>query len=461
MNIPLPLFGLFMLVLLVLALRAPRYLLLIWPITLLVGQTTRTLIGPAPFYWYDATALVILARLYLSGDLNTWPHAVPRWHWWFVAAAFLFGTLVPIGRYGLSKEMFWILAHSSLAWMAFAIGLGLYLSPRGAEYRRQLGFGLLGALTITAGIALLQFGDETMAIAVNRFFNRDLTGSLLLMDDFAGQYNSSRVNGPWGGPNEFGGTTAIAAAIGLLLFAEISKKLCYACLALAAVVVATTVSRQVLVAAAIGAIAGMLVGSGRGRARIIGALALVLLAGVATGAYQNWSERLARWEGGIDKDTNVMGRLVVGPQRLIKLIEVDPSVVVVGVGLDVQKLTRKVQDKEQEVGIYRYGFASNSFLLPLYYLGITGFVLTIAFWGWVLRRAWLLTGDSRALAVGVATTAIFLVAADNYAFMFEVTVTMLFLLGATIAGRWVTDAVSTSAPAAQASPQPQYANLIS
>ncbi|HZF25167.1 MAG TPA: hypothetical protein VEZ88_02815, partial [Steroidobacteraceae bacterium] len=156
-------------------------------------------------------------------------------------------------------------------------------------------------------------------------------------------------------------------------------------------------------------------------------------------------------------DINIVGRLVIGPQRMFALISQDPSVLLVGAGLDMQKLAKKSADSEERFGLYRYGAASNSFLLPLYYMGIAGFTINLAFWLWTLSKALRLPRDSRALDVACVVTAMALVASDNYASVVKVTVAMLFLLAAVVAGRWSTQ---DCAPAPAASPQPRFANVL-
>ena len=133
MNLSLPLFFGLLAALVLLAWRKPAGLFLLWPIALLLFPSTRTNLGAAPVYWYDAVSVIILARLYLSADLAHWPGGVPRWHWWFVASGVVFGTLLPLARYGASLEMGWILGHAALAWMAFPIGVALSNGPNARE----------------------------------------------------------------------------------------------------------------------------------------------------------------------------------------------------------------------------------------------------------------------------------------------------------------------------------------
>jgi hypothetical protein len=459
MNLPLAAFAVLLALLLALAWRSPKYLYAAWPVALLVIPSGRTMFGAAPFYWYDAVSLAILARLYLGGELKEWPASIPRWHRWFIGIALFFGTLVPIVRYGFSPQMLWILGHASVAWMAFPIGLALYIAPGAQTYRRFLGFGLLFALAVTAVIAVLEFGNEGRAAALNTFFFRDMQGQVAMIEDVGAALSAARVNGPHGDPNTFGGTTAIVCAICLLMFGQQRKWLTWAAVGLAVVVIAGTVSRQVLVAAAVGGLAVIAFGTARARIRVVLAATLLGLVAAASGVAAHWGHRLSKWEGGVQQDINVVGRLIIGPMRTLALINEDPSVLVVGAGLDLQKLVKKAGDQAEQIGMYGRGAASNSFLLPLYYMGIGGFVVTLWLWIWTLRKALSMPPSIRALDVASVVTTMVLIASDNYASVVKVTVAMLFLLAAIVAGRWLTqDAPSPSAATEPA--RSRFSNLL-
>jgi hypothetical protein len=415
--------------------------------------------GGAPFYWYDAVSLALMARLYAAGDLKDWPTGFPHWHRWFIGIAVFFGTLVPIIRYGFSPEMLWILWHASVAWLAFPIGLALYIAPGAEIYRRFLSYGLVASLAVTAVIAALEFGNEGRAAAFNSFFFRDMLGQVAMIQDVGATLSAARVNGPHGDPNTFGGTTAIVCAICLLLFGQQKKWLTWVAVALSVIVIAGTVSRQVLVAAAVGSLAVLVLGTARARMRVVIAAALLGFIAVASGVATHWGHRLSKWEGGVQQDINVVGRIIIGPMRTIALINEDPSVLVVGAGLDLQKLQKKASDKSEEIGIYGRGAASNSYLLPLYYMGISGFVVTLWFWIWTLRKALAMSSAVRALDVACVVTTMILIASDNYASVVKVTVAMLSLLAAIVAGRWLTENEPTATLAATAA-RPKFANLL-
>lgn len=438
MNIALPFFVVFIVLLFIFAWKRPQYLFLAWPVLLLVFPTNRTFIGPAPFYWYDAITMLLLFRIWKSVNLRAWPRRIPQWHWWFLGIGLLFGTLFPVFRYGFDVQMLWIYGHVALAWLAFPIGMALHLVPRQETYRRNFALGLIIALISGAIIASLQVGNQVMAETVNNFYYGDMKEHLILLKETGARLSSNRTNGPYGDPNTFGGTTAITCAVTLLLLAGRSRKWALVAFVSAAVVVAMTVSRQVLVASAIGFIIAFIMENYANRLRTIGIVLLVVAVSLASGVIDNWTKRLAKWEGGIGQDTNMTARLVIGPMNLFSVIEKDPTVLLTGVGLDVQKLVGKNDEIKAEVGYLNEGFVSNGFLLSLYYLGIFGFVLMIAFWAWVFKKAIALPHSIRPLGVGSIATSLLLISADNYPFIAEVTVSMLFVLAALIAGRWWT-----------------------
>ena len=267
------------------------------------------------------------------------------------------------------------------------MALHLAPTPQQQEYRHSFTHGMIAALLATATIAMMQFGNAALAGAVNDFYFGDMPGHLKLANEMGAILSSERANGPYGDPNTFGGTSALAGTATLLLLADRSRKLSLLALGATAVIVAATVSRQVLVAALVGLFVAVLIGTANSRIRILGAAILIAAIVLAGGFGENWGNRLAKWEGGLDKDVNVVGRTIIGPKRLLSVIEHDPSVLLVGVGLDVQKLAQKSEGMSSEVDTLTKGFVSNSFLLSLYYLGVFGFSLMLAFWVWTLSRA--------------------------------------------------------------------------
>lgn len=431
MNLSLPLMLAFLTSLLVIGRWRPQYLFFIWAVILLLLPTTRTLIGGAPIYWFDIAAIVLLGAIYSHHGLWRWPRRVPKWHLWFIGVGLVLGTLVPVLVYRTAVlEMAWTWAHTSLAWMAFVIGFAPYISRKGADYQTALGMGILTAIVIAAVGAALQFGNADVSAAMNKFYFSDHTSGKQLRDIYIKEYFTSRVNGPHGDPNTFGGKAVIMAIACAWLLRNKPRTWVYAGLIGAAVIILATVSRQCLMAAALGGMVILLLSRSRVRAQAMVIAGVCAVVASVAGFSTNWSERLGRFEGGVEEDIGWVARLVLGPERLMQAIAENPRILVTGVGLDVNKLVEKGVD----LAGLDFGFVSNGFLLPLFYLGVLGFFITLAFWIWVARAAAGLPGTLRATGLGSVAALMVLIAADNYAFLNETVVAMLFLVGGVLAG---------------------------
>lgn len=433
MNVEIKYFALFIVFLIILARKKPHYLYFVWAASLLVFPTTRTFVVSIPFYWYDIVALFLIARLYIGRELRNWPAHLPHWHWAFIIVAIVFGTMLPVLRYGWSREMLWILFHSSIAWMAFPIGVSLFISPYAKRYQWYLGAGLVCSLIAIAIMALLQFGNPTVAVAIDEFYFEDMYGEGQIGSE-AILISSQRVTGPHQGPNELGGMSILAAAICALLFSQSSKWMAYCSTVCVSVIVALTVSRHQLLAVAVGFCVAGLFASYSARIRMIGGVIIIIVLAGLTGISQNWGERISRLEN-IQSDAGVIPRVVDGPKRLFSLFSKDPTVFFSGVGLEAARYAVKDKQNPGRNIMYVEGYVSNGFLLYFYYLGISGFVLVLVFWAWTFRRALLMSKNERWLGAGCVATAMTLIASDNYAFNIEVVVSLLFLIPTIIAGK--------------------------
>jgi len=117
--------------------------------------------------------------------------------------------------------------------------------------------------------------------------------------------------------------------------------------------------------------------------------------------------------------------------RLAAVIAHEPSLLLTGTGLDPEKLDAKSKlDADFETG-----FVSNGFLLPLYYLGVFGFVLFGLFWLWAFKRALGSPPATRGMMCGFVAMSVILVVSDNYGFIYEPAVGLLFLIVGLIAGQ--------------------------
>lgn len=431
MNLTLPWLLAFLAALIVIGRSRPNYLYFIWALVLLVFPTTRTLVAGAPLYWFDVVTLALLSSLYAYHGFRFWSPHVPKWHWWFIGVGFVFGVLIPVLYYRTAVlEITWTWGHTSLAWMAFLLGFVPYITRRGESYQTALGMGILASIFILATEAALQFGNAEVSVALNKFYFRDHVSGNPVNDLFVKEYFTTRVNGPHGDPNTFGGKAVIMAIACAWLLRRHAKKYMYAGFVGAMVIVLATVSRQCLLAALVGGSIILLFSRSGLRARALFVAGIGAVVASAAGFSGGWSERLGRFEGGVSEDIGWIARLVLGPERLLNAIAEHPTIIITGVGLDVHKLVANGVD----VGNLSYGFVSNGFLLPFFFLGISGFLLTLIFWSWVMRAAAGLPRTLRATGLGSVAAMMLLIFADNYSFLNETVVAMLFLVAGVIAG---------------------------
>ena len=422
-------FGIYLLTMAMASVVRPHWVVGVWAITVFLFPTTRTLVGPAPIYWFDLATIVVLAVLY-SKRRFLWPSGMTQWHWWFVGYAAFFGLVWPAVRYTPSAELVYVWLHTSLAWMAFPIGVLVAFSPYSQRYCSSLAGGLLVALVGMAALAVIQKGDPQGALLVNEIYRGDMDG-LWTDSMFGGMRYSARPNGPYGAATSFAGVACIVAlAIASLRGLE-SKRWWWSGAALAGVVTLLTLTRHVLVAAAVGVVVVVLTSSARQSLKALVLGSVVASVFIAVGLGMGWQDRFDRTSGGVLTDLSITARVVEGPLRLAALIAAEPLVVVTGVGLDVQKIASTGID----VGIADSGFVSNGFVLPLYYLGIGGFVLTIGFWIWVYRTAGWSKSSRGGVLRGLVVAAAVLIASDNYSFLDESAVAGLFVFAGCLVGQ--------------------------
>lgn len=406
----------------VLGLRSlrPSSLLFLWPFLLLVAPPARAVFGPIPIYVYDVLGLVMFSLVIERWRHQPWPPGVAPWGLWIFAALAAFGTFAPMWRYGVHPEMLWNLGHSGIAFGVVLIGAALV---RVATPNERLAFcwGLAAGLCVLAVVALLQWTSLTWSQFFFKIYYANIDRGDVLRSAGLAKSFASRAIGPFGSPNTFA-VVALVAALNCWLFSGASRSRVVIVAAMAAtLIIFTTTSRQALIGAAIIGVGYMLVSP---LARSLPRLALgavVALPVIVLFGADAWTNRLSRLSEGVGED-NVNARLVVGPQRLWAMYEKDPSFLFTGVGLEVQKLARygivSVSDALQ-------GFVSNGFLLYLYYLGIVGFALMLAFW-WNLLRVGAKTPQLvRGICFGGVLGMIFVVFSDNHAFMAEELVTLI------------------------------------
>tara|TARA_R110002110_G_scaffold54639_4_gene156685 strand:- start:7091 stop:8464 length:1374 start_codon:yes stop_codon:yes gene_type:complete len=408
----------------------PRLLFLILPLAIFVVPTWRLNIV-FPLYLYDLVAVLALSEVVRRGALQAWPRTLPPWHYYFLSVFILLGAFLPILRYGAHPEIIWIIVHAGLSYSMVLTGFALLLVPALKPHLKEFLRGISISLVLLAAIAMLERNNLGMVNFFHQIFYPDLD-SRFLQSDFAKTIFASRVPGPFLNSNAFGAVAVLLGATMLVLTDGRQRALALACVAL---IIFATVSRQCLIALAVIAICALVFrrqSQSRALAAIAALLALPIGVSLATVLpyFSSWTERLGRWQGGILSDSNIVARVINGPERLAALINEYPFVLLTGVGLDIQKLAAKGVD----VGALSSGFVSNSFLLALYSFGFIGLVLFISFWAWALIRASRVPASHRHLAIGAVAGSIVLFAADNTPFILEGAIFLnSFLVGAVAA----------------------------
>lgn len=406
----------------------PNYLFSLWVILLFVFPTTRTYLGPAPVYWFDVATMIVCAMI-LSRPASIWPAGGIKWHWWFISYAFIFGLLIPSLRYSPTAESIYVWGHTSLAWMAFPIGVNIAYNIHYGSYRQIVIYSLMSVLTCLALLAVFQKGDGASALAVNEFYRGDMDG-MWTESAYGIERYSHRPNGPYGAATTFAGVAMIVGLIVAVLNGSRRTWIIWLAAGLIAAVTLLTLTRHVLVAAVAGLCVAVLSSRAKNKAKLLFVGGVFAAAAALAGVSLGWGERVALTNGGVLSDISIASRLVVGPLRLFQYLVSDPVSLITGVGLDVQKLAASGVD----VGAAASGFVSNGFLLSLYYLGVGGLALMVSFWGWIYLSTKRMAANRGSVVRGLVVVAVAVVAADNYAFLEESAVAGLFLFAGCVAG---------------------------
>lgn len=419
--------------LLLLGLGRRSWLFAAWVICLLVFPTFRLNFSGAPVYFYDLLTLLALLFLGLAGRLNGWPRGVPRWHLWFIGLAFVLSVLFGTTRHGWSPLLLWIWGHTSLAWLAFALGVLAAFTEEGEVFRRGLETGLLVSLAALSAMAVIQYAELPGCEALTTLLYGDL-GNEEAVEALRRGLETNRAMGPHFAPTTFAGM-AVLSAMGLWLLAgPAGRKRWGLGAALAGGILLCTVSRHALLAVAAGGLAMLLLSrtSWITKSACLLGLGAALAGATAAGVFLQggWGSRLSKWEDGLLEDDNTAARVVWGPARLARFLVREPWLLVSGNGLDPEKFVARSQQETE----FESGFVSNGFLLQLYYLGVPGFLLHGLFWAWALGLAWRFPDAWQPARVGCVVTAVLIVAADNYSVVYEPAVALLFLLVGLLAG---------------------------
>jgi hypothetical protein len=350
-----------------------------------------------------------------------------------IGTAFGLSVVAGFFRDGFSASAVYNWGHSTLAWMAFVVGVMATSFPESASLRRNLRLGLVISGCLLVPVALIQYLDLPLAsnlmellyggVGAEESVNRLRVGLL-----------SNRAPGPHFAPTTFGGISLLALAVFWLVSDKTHSGQRAVMVGCSTIIILCTVSRHVFLAGFLGLVFVFVLGQIRTRLRIVVGLVVVTVAmiflGSGLGLMESWENRAFRFKDGVLLDENIAGRVLDGPLRLLRYIEKHPMTLVTGAGLEIEKTS----GRNNAVDLERTGFVSNSFLLPLYYLGIPGMLIYLSFWIWAGWTAVKLPSHQRAIPCGIVVAALIIIVSDNYAFIYEPTVAMLFIIPGLIAG---------------------------
>lgn len=431
MNVPIPVFVLFLFLVAFLFYYRPQLLFFLYPVAVMVLPTFRGMVG-MPLYLFDVLAVPMLIIVFRRGGNDAWPRSVFPWPKAIIFLLVVFGTIVPFFRYGLHPEILWIACHAYLALIFLHVGSAFVTSPALKSHATFFLWGIIAALALLAVIATLERGSPAMSALFNGIYYRDLASTTGVFSndpngDFRAEMTSQRASAGFGSPNNLGQLVVLAAAwcwffrggrVGIVAWA------------LGLLVVFDTISRQALIGALICLLGFGLLRGGRITVQAISGLAIVpvlLPLLFLVPQLDSWTERLGRLQQGAD-EANVSARLVDGPERLFLLIDQRVDVLALGVGMDVHKLVAKGID----VGILDSGFASNSFLLALYFFGIVGFLTFLAYWLACIWASLQLPRSLVAKAFPLALAGAFLFFVDNAGLVAEASMALFGLVAGSI-----------------------------
>ncbi|WP_273144032.1 O-antigen ligase family protein [Oceanicaulis alexandrii] len=430
--------------------RRSAYLLTLWMFLILAFPTTRSMIGPIPIYWYDIVAVASLVMLLAEPGLIAAQRSRFLPHWVFIAVVLVTGTILPFARYGVHAELVWNFLHTALAIMGFVVGFALVLSRREGLYVNRLLIGFAAGAAILFIAAIYQRSGPAGSAQILDWYYGDF-GTEFIIGEFQAYLRSTRAAAGMQHPNTLGVAMAVTAMVSLIVGVRrrgMSRLLSLIVIGLCLVTLVLSASRQALLGLMIfGTFAGILTASGRARQTalalsLVGALVLVATGGA--GMLDRLSGLFAD-----QLDSNVAARIIDGPERLMRTISENPSVLLIGAGHDVTKLARL----GTEVGDLDQGFSSNGFLLSLYYYGVFGFILILATWLLTIRRAWMTRGPARPPLIGASLALAFFFFADNHGLLAEELMTLIFLTTGLIYGAGLQRLAAGSSPIGLARPE--------
>ena len=438
MNLIIPVFVFYFLLLIYIYIKSPEKLFFVLPFAYLIMPSMRILLGNTPIYCSDIAAIFIfvaMQRKYGVRWLNT--KNDPKWHYWFIFSICI-GIYVAMARFSLFLEPIYEGFRSSPCFLCYALGVFIFQDKDFHKERNYLGMGITASLLIILALVIYQFGNTANNTAVASFFYSNFSEDTV-NTHLASKARLYRPSATFQAPTTLAGMVLMSAGCAWLCLQN-----SYPVVARLAVMVGVlssifTLSRQGILSIAIAAPFFILASNEKNPLKRLNLILLKVIITVfvvilffsligSTEFGQILGDRLSR--GGVEDDYNLSARLIDGPIKLYDVIKNDLSILLWGIGVGIQK-ARFIQDADL---INNLGFVSNSFLLPLLYTGVFGFLSLIIFWIWNLVIAFKLRNNLRLPAMGIVLMTIILLLSDNYGYLTKSAVMMWSLIGGCING---------------------------
>ena len=423
----------FLLIVMSLTVKYAPFIFLLWSLVLLVFPTFRTDLFGIPIYWYDVVTVILIFHfvlLYKSKIKYLVPSSIWRWFLGFFLVYLIFGFFVPSFKFSIITLTLWIFLHSFLAIFGLLFGSAISYSLN-SEYKRYLTTGIFISSLVLCCLALLQFFSIHYAELIDNFFYGSFAKSKTQFFHKA-FIRTKRVYGPHQAPTTFAGVSLINGFLLLWLIKEKNWKKIVGITA-SIISILLTFSRHGIIALFAGVLVIFLfdkLKTTKQLIAIIGSIFLIVILSHNKIILNVWRSRFER--GGITTDPNIYSRLVRGPKNFLERIEEEPYILLLGTGLDVQKLMHKAKLSRKVM----FGFVSNGFLLALFHLSIWGFLLYVGFWIKTFIKSLLLPKFLSKTAIPFIFVLIIIIASDNYSFLYEPVVSFLFLSAGLILGEY-------------------------
>lgn len=418
-----------------------------YPFSYLVLPWWRITIG-FPIYISDLLTFLLYLSLSVFHGWN-WLNIKKIPSWALILSLLLFIGLFPSAfRYNVILDGVYEVLRFSIALWGFSLGVFLFKDDQNLHYRKALTLGFFTSIVIILLLMLFQYGNSSNYFLVKNLFYGSYSDKLDLLAETDGvlEYQSTRPSATFQGPTSLAGIALFATAnIWLSCHSvKLFNPLLIRLSVLGGVLISVlTLSRHSLLAMLVSLPFFLFSRDLTGKTRkqsvrilekffifiLVSLLSLPMLIS-STPVGENLTARLER--GGIQEDYNLQARLIVGPQRVLNLIESDFSVLITGIGTGM----RNVKDRQLARFVNDH-MISNSFVIPLVYLGLFGFFIFLGFWLWNLKIAWPLRKTMSYNALGIVLMMFVIVASDNYSYNQKSAISMWSMLSGILGGLYV------------------------